>query len=158
MAVRRLCLTALPTSGMGGLMSSTQELADATPTSRDRYVDLLRVVALAVVMLGHFFMLAVVVEPDGAVEVTNALTQLPRAQWFTWVLQVMPVFFAVGGFSHSTGWASVQRHGGGYADFMAARVERLLRPTLVFVAIGTAVGIVVEASDQLSDTAIMILR
>lgn len=139
-------------------MSSAQELADATPADRDRYVDLLRVVALAVVMLGHFFMVAVVVEPDGAVEVTNALAEIPWAQWLTWVLQVMPVFFAVGGFSHAVGWASVERHGGSYADFMAARVERLLRPTLVFIAIGATLGVVVEASGNLSGTATMILR
>lgn len=139
-------------------MSSAHELARATPADRDRYIDLLRVVALGVVMLGHFFMVAVVVEPDGAVEVTNALTEIEWAQWLTWVLQVMPVFFAVGGFSHAVGWASVVRHGGSYADFMAARVVRLLRPTLVFVAIGTTIGIVVEATDNLSSTATMILR
>jgi hypothetical protein len=37
-------------------------------------------------------------------------------------------------------------------------VERLLRPTLVFVAIGTTAGVLVEASGHLSTTAIMILR
>jgi hypothetical protein len=139
-------------------MSTARELASATPSGRDRYVDLLRVSALAVVMVGHFFMVAVVVESDGAVEVTNSLTEIPWAQWLTWVLQVMPVFFAVGGFSHAVGWASVQQHGGTYADFLAARMERLLRPTLVFVVIGTTVGVVVEASGHLSTTAIMILR
>jgi hypothetical protein len=139
-------------------MSNAHELADATPSSRDRYVDLLRVAALGVVMFGHFFMLGIVVEPDGAVEVTNALTQIAWAQWLTWVLQVMPVFFAVGGFSHAVGWESVSRHGGGYADFLAARMQRLLRPTMVFIAIGTALGVIVEASDHLSSTAIMILR
>jgi len=139
-------------------MSNAHELADATPSSRDRYVDVLRVAALGVVMFGHFFMLGIVVEPDGAVEVTNALTQIAWAQWLTWVLQVMPVFFAVGGFSHAVGWESVSRHGGGYADFLAARMQRLLRPTLVFIAIGTALGVIVEASDNLSSTAIMILR
>ena len=139
-------------------MTSPHELADATPVSRDRYVDLLRVVALSVVMLGHFFMVAVVVEPDGAVEVTNALAEIQWAQWGTWVLQVMPVFFAVGGFSHSVGWTSVRRNGGTYADFMASRMERLLRPTLVFIAVGTTLGVIVEATDNLSETAIMILR
>jgi hypothetical protein len=139
-------------------MGSAHELADATPVSRDRYVDLLRAAALAVVMLGHFLMVAVVVEPDGAVEVTNALTQITWAQWLTWVLQVMPVFFAGGGFSHAVGWTSVRRNGGTYADFLAARVQRLLRPTRVFIAIGTVLGVAVEASDNLSETAIMILR
>ena len=139
-------------------MSSAHDLAAATPTNRDRYVDLLRVAALGVVMVGHFFMVAVVVETDGAVEVSNSLTEIPWARWLTWVFQVMPVFFAVGGFSHAVGWASVQGHGGTYADFLATRVERLLRPTLVFVLIGTAVGVVTEASGNLSGTAVMILR
>jgi hypothetical protein len=139
-------------------MSRAHGLAEATPPDRDRYIDLLRVIALCVVMLGHFFMVAVVVEPDGSVEVSNALTTIVWAQWLTWVLQVMPVFFAVGGFSHAVGWASVTRRGGSYADFVAARVARLLRPTLVFIAIGATIGAVVEATDNLSSTATMILR
>ena len=137
---------------------SAHDLAVATPDSRDRYVDLLRAAALGVVMLGHFFMIAVVVAPDGAVEVSNSLAEITWAQWLTWVFQVMPVFFAVGGFSNAVGWRSVQRRGGSYADYLVARVQRLLRPTMVFIAIGTAFGIAVEASGNLSETAIMVLR
>jgi len=37
-------------------------------------------------------------------------------------------------------------------------MQRLLRPTMVFIAIGTALGVIVEVSDNLSSTAIMILR
>jgi hypothetical protein len=70
----------------------------------------------------------------------------------------MPVFFAVGGFSNAVGWRSVTRHGGTYADYVVTRVQRLLRPTLAFIAAGTALGIAVEATDRLTDQAIMILR
>ncbi len=137
---------------------SARDLAAATPVDRDRYVDLLRVVALTVVMLGHFFMVGVEVDPDGAVEVTNSLTVITWAQWLTWLLQVMPVFFAVGGFSNAVAWTSYQRRGGTYADFMVSRAERLLRPTFAFIVTGLVIGVVVEASGHLNLTAVMVLR
>ncbi len=137
---------------------SARDLAAATPIDRDRYVDLLRVVALAVVMLGHFFMVGVQVDPDGAVEVTNSLTVISWAQWLTWFLQVMPVFFAVGGFSNAVAWTSYRRRGGTYADFMVSRADRLLRPTVAFISTGLVVGVAVEASGHLDQTAIMVLR
>jgi hypothetical protein len=103
-------------------------------------------------------MIAVVVEPDGAVEVTNALAQITWAQWGTWVLQVMPVFFAVGGFSHATALASVARQGGSYADFVVIRMDRLLRPTMAFLVVGLAAGALIEATGHLDDRAVMVLR
>lgn len=137
---------------------SARELAEATPASRDRYVDLLRVVALLAVMLGHFLMTGVVVSPDGEVRVTNTLAVVPGAQPLTWLFQVMPVFFAVGGFSHATALASLRGRGGTYADFVVSRVDRLLRPTIAFVLVGLAAGVVVEWLGRLDDRAVMVLR
>ncbi|MCU0265163.1 MAG: acyltransferase [Actinomycetia bacterium] len=137
---------------------SARELAAATPTTRDRYVDLLRVVALLAVMLGHFLMTGVVVSDDGAVRVTNTLVPVPGAQPLTWLFQVMPVFFAVGGFSHATALTSLAGRGGTYADFVVSRVDRLLRPTVAFVLVGLAAGAVVEQLDRLDDRAVMVLR
>jgi len=89
----------------------------ATPASRDRYIDALRVFALAGVIMGHYLMAV--------------------------VLQVMPLFFAVGGFSHAVAWRSLARRGGGYADFVAARVGRLVRPALVYVGVWMAAGLLI---------------
>ncbi|GAB1641014.1 acyltransferase family protein [Krasilnikovia sp. MM14-A1259] len=116
------------------------ELAARTPASRDRYVDLLRVVSLAAVILGHWLMAVPVVAADGSVQVGNVLAAVPALQPLTWLLQVMPVFFLVGGFAHGTGWASVRRRGGRYADFARARATRLLRPTAVFLAVWLALA------------------
>lgn len=134
------------------------ELAAATPASRDRYVDLLRVVALGAVMLGHFLMAAVVVGEGGSVSVTNSLAVVPELRILTWLFQVMPVFFAVGGFSHATALASVARAGGSYADFAVSRVERLLRPTVAFLVVGVVAGILIEVTGHLDDRAVMVLR
>ncbi len=137
---------------------SARDLAAATPEGRDRFVDLLRVLALLAVMLGHFLMAAVVVAPDGRVTVTNTLVLVPSTQLLTWLFQVMPWFFAVGGFSHAVALASLGRRDGSYADFVHARVDRLLVPTIAFAATGLVAGVVVEALGRLDDRAVMVLR
>jgi hypothetical protein len=123
-------------------------LARSTPDTRDRYIDLLRVASLGVVVLGHWLMAVVVVGGDGAVRSTNVLAVLPSLQPLTWLLQVMPVFFLVGGFSHATALASARRRGATYADFVRSRAGRLLRPTAVFVAVWLALALLVEVGGQ----------
>ncbi|MFD6244749.1 acyltransferase family protein [Streptomyces roseolus] len=116
---------------------SARELAEGTPASRDRYVDLLRVVSLGVVVLGHWLMAAVT--QDG---VGNLLAVVPELQAATWALQVMPVFFFVGGFAHALAYRSRPQ----YADFLRARLRRLLRPTMVFVAVWGAAALALQAA------------
>ncbi|MFB7588296.1 acyltransferase [Streptomyces sp. NPDC056169] len=115
---------------------SARELAAATPATRDRYIDLLRVASLAVVVLGHWLMAAVA--GDG--QIGNLLAVVPELQLVTWVFQVMPVFFFVGGFSH----ALAHRSRPAYASFLRARLQRLLRPTMVFVAVWGAAALVLQ--------------
>ncbi|MCX4485217.1 acyltransferase family protein [Streptomyces anulatus] len=129
--------------------SSVRELAGATPATRDRYVDLLRVASLGAVVLGHWLMAAVT--PDG---VGNLLALVPALQPLTWLLQVMPVFFFVGGFSHALSYRSLLRKrpepaSGAAADsvysaFLRARLQRLLRPTMVFVLVWGAAALLVQ--------------
>jgi hypothetical protein len=120
----------------------------APPASRDRYVDLLRVLSLAVVVIGHWLMAVVVIGRDGAVEATNVLALVPWLQPATWLLQVMPVFFFVGGFSHAAAIESLRRRGGGYVDFVRSRAARLLPPTTAFVVVWLAAALVLEISGR----------
>ncbi|MGC0327600.1 hypothetical protein RKD23_000590 [Streptomyces sp. SAI-170] len=132
--------------------SSVRELAAATPASRDRYVDLLRVASLTVVVLGHWLMAAVT--PDG--EVGNLLAVVPGLQILTWALQVMPVFFFVGGFSHALAHRSRPQ----YAVFLRARLQRLLRPTMVFIGAWSALALAVQllgADDGLTGVALRLV-
>ncbi|MFE9043259.1 acyltransferase [Streptomyces sp. NPDC007818] len=117
---------------------SARELAAATPASRDRYVDLLRVASLTVVVLGHWLMAAVTA--DG--QVGNLLAVVPGLQLATWAFQVMPVFFFVGGFAHALAHRSRPR----YADFLRARLQRLLRPTMVFTGVWGAAALLLQLS------------
>jgi hypothetical protein len=62
---------------------------------------------------------------------------LEIATWthvLTWIFQVMPVFFIVGGFTNAGSWRSASRRGVSYATWLRARSAGLLGPALVFVA------------------------
>ncbi|WP_338672298.1 acyltransferase [Streptomyces sp. SCSIO 30461] len=122
--------------------SSVRELAEATPDTRDRYVDLLRVASLGTVVLGHWLMAAVTADGVG-----NLLAVVPQLQPLTWALQIMPVFFFVGGFSHALSYRSLSRRrpeGSVYALFLRARLRRLLRPTMVFIAVWGAAALTIQ--------------
>lgn len=125
--------------------SPVRVLAEATPVTRDRYVDLLRVASLGAVVLGHWMMAAVT--PDG---VGNLLAVVPALQPLTWLLQVMPVFFFVGGFAHALSYRSLLRkrpEGSAdsvYAAFLRARLQRLLRPTMVFVLVWGLAALLIQ--------------
>lgn len=120
-------------------------LAAATPESRDRYVDFLRAFSITVVVLGHWLM-ATVTWDDSGVRAGNLLAAVPAMRPLTWLLQVMPVFFFVGGFAHARTWDAVRRRGGRYAQFAHARVVRLLKPVAVLLAVWVPATVALDAS------------
>ncbi len=113
--------------------SSASDLAAATPADRDRWIDFLRAFSIAAVVFGHW-LVAVIVLEDGTVAGFNALERIPQLWPLTWVLQVMPIFFFVGGFSNLVSLRASRRRGEGYAGFIQGRFVRLLRPTVAFLA------------------------
>lgn len=117
------------------------ELASATPASRNRYVDLIRVVSIGVVVLGHWLM-AVLGYRNGSFTGKNLLEIDPGLQGLTWIFQVMPLFFIVGGFTNAISWDSAKARGTSYADWLRARSARLLRPALWFAAFWTILPVV----------------
>ncbi|MBT2383163.1 acyltransferase [Streptomyces sp. ISL-11] len=125
--------------------TTARDLAAATPAGRDRTIDLLRVASLGTVVLGHWLMAAVTAD-DGGTRVGNLLAVEPKLQLLTWVLQVMPVFFFVGGFSHALSHRSFTRRteGPAYAAFVRARLQRLLRPTMLFITVWGAGALTVQ--------------
>ena len=127
------------------LTRTAGNLAAATPKTRDRYVDFLRVASLAVVMLGHWLM-AVVVWADGRLQTSNVLEVTPSARWLTWLFQVMPVFFIVGGFSNSASLAAARRDDVAYGTWLGSRLRRLVRPVLAFALVWTAVAAAMVAA------------
>lgn len=125
-------------------------LAAATPESRDRYVDFLRAFSILVVVFGHW-LIAVVTWKDGKVGGANALELIDGIWVLTWVLQVMPLFFFVGGFSNLRSWEAGQRRGEGYAVFLYTRTLRMMRPTIVFLGVGLVVITILDAFNVADD-------
>jgi hypothetical protein len=76
----------------------------------------------------------------------NLLAAVPAMQPLTWLLQVMPVFFFVGGFAHAVTYTAVRRRGGRYAQFVHGRIVRLLRPVAVLLAVWVPVTVALDAS------------
>ena len=121
--------------------------ADRTPESRNRYVDFLRALSILAVVIGHWLISA----PHfaaGAPAYDHLLDLEPWSRWLTWLFQVMPVFFFVGGFSNSVSWKSARRKKLDYAAWLDARIRRLIGPVLplvlmwgVMVAVAHANGV-----------------
>lgn len=130
--------------------STLRKLAEATPPSRDRYVDLLRAFSICVVVLGHW-LIAIIYIADGKVTGENALHVVPGLWLATWVLQVMPLFFFVGGFSNLVTIDATKRRGGAYADFIHGRVLRLMKPTAVMLAFWIPISIGVDLLSRVGD-------
>jgi hypothetical protein len=126
------------------------EVATRTPADRDRVVDLLRVASILVVVAGHW-LLAVVTVVDGRIVGDNLLVIVPATQWLTWGLQVMPVFFFVGGRVNGVGWATAQARGSSTAAWIRRRADRLLRPVLVLVAVWTVLLLVLAELEVAPD-------
>src|SRR5207344_3421442 len=74
---------------------------------------------------------------DGAFTGKNLLEIAPWTHILTWIFQVMPIFFIVGGFTNAGSWRSASRRGVWYATWLRARSARLLGPAIVFVAFWT---------------------
>jgi fucose 4-O-acetylase-like acetyltransferase len=109
--------------------TSIGDVAAATPATRNRVVDLLRAVAIAAVVLGHWLVAAVTVR-GGDLEAGALLDLATWTHPVTWVVQVMPLFFLVGGYANALSWRSARRRGLAGGDWLRARLHRLLAPTV----------------------------
>jgi hypothetical protein len=115
--------------------------AERTPETRDRHVDLLRGIAISAVVIGHW-LAAVVTYDDGVMGGRNVLEALPWTHPLSWLFQVMPVFFLVGGYANAASLTSHRRRGGGAATWLLVRADRLLRPTTAFIVALAAAALV----------------
>jgi len=114
------------------IWSMASDMAAKTPPERNRYVDFLRAVSILVVVVGHW-LIATAWYVDGELTPGHLLKSHAQYQWLTWLFQVMPIFFIVGGYSNAVSLESAKRKGQGYADWLVTRLHRLMSPLLVLV-------------------------
>ena len=144
-----------------GIWSVARDMASKTPEERNRYVDFLRAVSILVVVIGHW-LIATAWVVDGEIAVGHLLKDQPQTQWLTWLFQVMPIFFIVGGYSNAVSLESAKRKGTAYAGWLVTRLNRLVSPLLVLIVawagialVMTFIGVRVEAIVYLSQAALI---
>ena len=118
----------------------------ATPADRDRVIDFLRVAAMVAVAVGHWLMAVVHLDRD-SLQADSLLAVAPATQLLTWILQVVPLFVVVAGWSSAL---SLSRHNGSRTAWVHGRVRRLLLPSTAYVLVAAAatplVGLLTDGS------------
>lgn len=117
----------------------------ATPSEREVYLDFVRAISLVVVVIFHWAFTILEFRPD-QVKATSPIGSTPGMWVLTWVLQVVPLFFFVGGYIHFRSWERARQRGVGWWRFVMNRWRRLVIPALgvigAWVAVGTVIGLV----------------
>jgi surface polysaccharide O-acyltransferase-like enzyme len=117
------------------------EAVARTPADRNRVVDTWRVVALMVVVFGHWLAASVWVSPDGDIVVMNTLEWIPYAGWFTWIVQVMPIFFFVGGYANAR---ALEKRTTNRRTWLILRFRRLSSPAIPVIVVWTLLVVVLR--------------
>ena len=129
---------------MRSFVAHTRKLAAETPATRNRIIDFWRVVAIIVVILGHWLAAGIWVQRTGDVELMNAVQLLPFSAWVTWLVQVMPIFFFVGGYANARALRRVEAGEQRPSDWITARIRRLYTPVVPLIAVWTLLVIVMR--------------
>ncbi|WP_181274981.1 acyltransferase family protein [Brevibacterium oceani] len=151
-----------PSAGPGSRIGESAAVSGLDPARprRDPAIDLVRFACLIVVIVLHSMMSAAVLGPDGTVVPTVALSDTSGFAVASWFFQVMPLFFVIGGCAGIIAWRRTRARGGTWADYLRARVRRLVVPVTVLIALtglglsvaselGVAAGLLAEASRRI---------
>ncbi|MFE7949618.1 acyltransferase [Streptomyces sp. NPDC057426] len=103
-----------------------------TPARRDRAIDGLRALALLAVPTGHWLLGGFTLSSDGAIHNASPLGTFGGLAPVSWVLQMLGIFFLVGGYASVL---SYRRHTGSTAGWLKGRLARLGRPVLGVTAV-----------------------
>ncbi len=122
-------------------LRGVDEAVARTPSRRNRVVDTWRVIALLIVVFGHWLAASIWVDPDGEILVMNTLEWIPYAGWFTWIVQVMPIFFFVGGYANAR---ALEKRSTNRRSWITIRFRRLYAPAVPVIVVWTALVLVLR--------------
>ncbi|GAA2476574.1 acyltransferase [Streptomyces gobitricini] len=120
-----------------------------TPAHRDRAIDGLRALALLAVPTGHWLLGGFTLDADGAIHNASPLTAFGFFAPVSWVLQMLGIFFLVGGYASVL---SYDRREGSTRAWLKGRVARLGRPVLGVTAVWAVLIPVLDALGVPDDT------
>lgn len=108
---------------------SPAEVEANTPATRDRAIDVIRIVSLIGVVVGHTVMATSIIADDVFIW-SNLLTASVVFQALTWIFQIMPLFFFAGVAASIDTW----KPGQSWGDWLMRRCTRLYRPVFYYLA------------------------
>jgi hypothetical protein len=100
---------------------------------RDRFLDVIRLLVMGLVVAQHWWLPTLVGHTDG-ITVGSVLSH-DGGFLLTWVVQVMPLIFFVGGAANLISWRSASGRGTAASTWIARRLRRLAWP-VVPLAVG----------------------
>ena len=103
-------------------------------------MDFIRAFSLLVVIAWHWVFTIIVWDDDGP-HATNPIGFTTGLWLATWLLQVMPLFFYVGGFSHLKAWQRASSRGERIWGFTWRRLTSLAVPALALLLTWLALGV-----------------
>jgi len=110
--------------------AATDSTTRTVPAGRDLTLDLVRVACVLLVVFVHVLFTGVGRDADGALLIEKTVEAQP---WFapaSWIANIMPLFFVVGGYAARAGWRSAVARGETADTFVRVRLARLARPAL----------------------------
>ncbi len=107
-------------------------------------MDFIRAFSLLVVVAWHWVFTIIVWEDDGP-HATNPIGFTTGLWLVTWLLQVMPLFFYVGGFSHLKAWEKASARGEPIWQFTWRRIKSLAIPGLALLLTWMALGAALQS-------------
>ncbi|MFI6324531.1 acyltransferase [Nonomuraea sp. NPDC050556] len=109
---------------------------------RDKYVDWLRALSLITVVVWHWAFTILQWTPHGP-EPTSPLGFTSGLWILTWLMQVLPLFFYIGGHVHLLSWERACDRGVGIGAFVWRRIRALAIPALTLCAVWAVIGVVI---------------
>jgi hypothetical protein len=133
-----LTMTAEPRArsprNLAALAGFARRIDAATPPGRERAVDGLRALAILGVVVGHWLVMALTLSPDGALRGASPLVALPAMAPLSWALQMLGLFFLVGGYAGAGSLERARSRGEPDGAWVRARLLRLGRPVVAATA------------------------
>jgi fucose 4-O-acetylase-like acetyltransferase len=129
-----------------GLLERADLVGQQAPADRDRVADLLRLGSIVLVVLGHW-LVATVLTRDGELVTGQLLQVVPETRWLTYLFQVMPVFFVVGGYVNAGSWQRAAAAGEPWAVWVRRRSRRLLGPFVPLLVLWSVLVLLLGAAD-----------
>ncbi|PBC82216.1 hypothetical protein SAMN05428945_3212 [Streptomyces sp. 2224.1] len=114
---------------------AVRTIEDRTPADRDRALDGLRALALLAVPLGHWLIGGFTLDAGGALHNTSLLTTFGALAPASWVLQLLGIFFLVGGHASVRSLRRATERGELAGVWLRGRILRLGRPVLGVTAV-----------------------